>query len=309
MESLAFVTLLLSGPAGKAVHMGKKLPLAITFFLLTFQTVLFAASGQSMFETDKEGSVTAHVENVPLAEVLKNFCATFNLDMKGTPANGESINFTITKGTFDEALKRLMRGHNYVLIQDVAARKPTLILLGKAERRNVEDLPAARVATEPSPYASAVPPSSQLGLTATAPSPTPAAQGSAVSSNTPSVEPRKPQGEESPASVVASAGPAHMPSPTSSATPPMAPNIPGVELPPMPPTLEEAKSTSSNVTPATAFTSRVTVDTPLQIPTQNSSSQTSAQTPPQIPTGSGAAQQKAKPGLDLNDLTPPPIPF
>ena len=309
MEGLAFVILLLPEPARKAVHMGKKLLLGITFFLLTLQTVLFTASGQSIFETDKDGSVTARVVNVPLAEVLKNFCATFNLDMKGTPTNDESINFTITKGTFDEALKRLMRGHNYVLIQDTAAGKPTLILLGKAERRNVEDVPVARVATEPSPYASVVPSSSQQGSTAVAPSPTPAAQGSTLSSNAPSAEPRKPLGEESTASVVASARPAHVPSPTSSATLPMVPNIPGLELPPMPPTLEQAKSTKSSVTAASASTSQATVDTPPQIPTENSSSQTSAQTPPQIPTGSGTIQQKDNPGLDLKDLTPPPIPF
>ena len=309
MEGLAFVTPLLPGPTRKAVHMGKKLLLGITFFLLTFQTVLFTASGQGIFETDKDGTVTARVVNVPLAEVLKNFCATFNLGMKGTPTNDESISFTITKGTFDEALKRLMRGHNYVLIQDAAAGKPTLILLGKAERRNVEDLPAARMTTEPSPYASAVPSSSQEGLTAVAPSPTPALQGSTLSSNAPSAEPRKPQGEESAASVVASARPTHMPSPASSATPPMAPNIPGLELPPVPPTLEQTKSPKSNVTAATASTSQAAVDPPLQIPTENSSSQTSAQTPPQIPTGSDTTPQKAKSSLDLKDLTPPPIPF
>ena len=278
--------------------MGKKLLFAITFYLLTFQTLLFTASGQSIFETDKEGGVTARVVNMPLAEVLKNFCATFNLDMKGTPSNDESINFTITKGTFDEALKRLMRGHNYVLIQDVATGKPTLILLGKAERRNVEDLTVARPATEPSPYASAVPSSSQGSLTAVAaPSPAPAAQGSVLSSDTPSAEPRKPQGEESAASFVPSARPARMPSPVSSATPPMASNIPGLELPPVPPTLEQAKSTRPNVTAATTSISQATVDTPPQIPTQNSSGQTSAQIPPQIPTG-----------LDLKDLAPPPIP-
>ena len=204
-----------------------------------------------------------------------------------------------------------MRGHNYVLIQDAASGKPTLILLGKAERtKYTDDPPVARPAAGPSSYASPVALSSQLGaLAAVAPPPSQAPQGRAPSYNAPSAEPRKQPDEGSATSVVASARPTYTQSPSNATMPPMPPNIPGLELPPMPPTLEQARTAQASVATTVSSTSQANVQGPPQVPGENTSGQTSLQTPPSIPSSPGQDQQKAKPTVDLRDLTPPPIPF
>jgi hypothetical protein len=67
----------------------------------------------------------------------------------------------------------------------------------------------------------------------------------------------------------------------------------------MPPSIEEVRGSGQTVA----------LDSPPQIPAENSSGQAALQTPPEIPTSTTTIQEKPKPKLDLNGLAPPSIPF
>jgi hypothetical protein len=290
-EGLGFGALLSLSLLGRADNMGKKFLLLIPIFLLALLTGSSLASEQRMFELTNEGSITATVVNAPLQEVLKNFCSIFDLEVKGMPGIDALVSLTITKGTFDETLKRLLRGYNYVYMQDATSGKPAIMVFGKAERTKYVDAPPpSRAVAEPMPSPTPLPPSRQSMTSALSPAPRPV-QGAVSSPKTTATELQKPQAEEEPGSVVASARPVSMPSPANSTVPPIPPQIPGLEMPPIPPSLEEAKAASVNVVG------------------ENSSGQASLETPPEIPAGGDAAQPKPKPKADLKDLAPPSMPF
>ncbi len=258
--------------------MGKKFLLLVTVFLLTLPTAQSLASERKMFELDREGSITARVINAPLSDALKDFCDTFNLDIKGRPAGDESVSLSVTGGTFDDTLNRLMRGYNYVLIQEAESHRPTLILLGKAERsKYVEQAPVASVVTSSPAYVPAATPTGQQGLSS---APFYAAlpeQGDPLPSGAQTERPRTQLDGEKARPQVSSAGPAQHPqSQAGSATPPMPPDLAGLEPPPMPPALPQA-------------------------PGEIRPSPDVIVTPPPDP--------KPKPKPDIRDLTPPPIPF
>jgi len=261
--------------------------------LLTFPTIESVVSAQNMFDVDKEGGINISVTNAPLQDVLKNFCSTFNLDVKGVTASNESVSLSITKGTFDETLKRLMRGFNYVLMQDVTSAKLSLVLFGKAGRRKyVEETAAAGAATE-RPAHAVTATSPDHGRSSPSPRPaTVSVQGNGSSRNSVSLERQKQLDEERAGPAMAFAKPVGAQSSTSSELPPIPPSTPGLEMPPAPPTLEQAKGAQSNV-----------------VVGENSSGRASLQTPPEIPVGPNSTQQKAIPKLNLKDFTPPSIPF
>jgi hypothetical protein len=276
--------------------MGKKfLLLTLSLLLITLTIHQTLATEKPVFEIDKGGAITAHATNARLQDLLKNFSTTFNIEVRGTPTTTEPININLSRATFDETLKRLLRGYNYVLIQDDQSKRPAVVILGKAERTKYVD--------EPSPV-------QQQALAAAAPPPpSPASYGTvspqqsispAQSPEPPrksgSVDQPKKQDEPVTDNMVASARPGRS---LRSDTPPMPPQIPGLELPPMPPSLAEVRGSGQTVA----------LDSPPQIPGENSSGQAALQTPPEMPAGDTTTQQKPKPTLDLRDLAPPSIPF
>jgi hypothetical protein len=274
--------------------MGNKFLLPVAIFFLTFSVIESIVNAEkNMFEVDKEGGITSMLTNASLQEVLKNFCSTFKLDLKGATASDETISLTITKGTFDETLKRLMRGYNYVLMQDATSAKLSLMLLGKADRRKyIEGSAGAPAATERVAHAPAAAPPGQRTLPPS-PQPAPASVKDLALSRSPaSAEHQRQPDEERVGSAVTSASPAHTQSSTSSAPPPMPPNISGLEMPPMPPTPEQAKGAQPNV-----------------VAGENSSGVTYLQAPPEIPADRNSTQPKTTPKVGLKDITPPPTPF
>lgn len=274
--------------------MGKNFLILAAFLLLTTPAIQCVALEAHMFEIDKEGNINTTIANAPLQEVLENFCSTFNLELKGTVASNETISLSMPKSTFDETLKRLMRGYNYVLLQDATSDKFSIILIGKAERSKYsEERPATHAATEPPAYEqSTIPPPTQRGLPPSA-QPTAVTARAADSSPAPAAMERQKQSDEEKASggEAAAARQVRTQSSASSTTPPAPPSISGLESPPMPPTLEQAKGNQARA--ATG---------------EDSSHSHALDTPPEIPTTDSEAVQKARPKLDLKDLTPPSIP-
>ena len=305
-EGLHSEALRLLSPPGRGDNMGKKFLLLIPIFLLPIIAGPSFASEQRMFELDKEGSINATVVNAPLQEVLKHFCSTFNLEIRGMPGTDAVVSLSITKGTLDDTLKRLLRGYNYVFMQDATSRKPAIMVLGKAERTKYVDAPPpSRAVAEPMPSPTPLPQSFQGMAPALPPAPA-SVQGTVPSPKTTATDLQRQQDEEGSGPVIASARPVSMRSAT---VPPMPPQIPGLEMPPIPPSLEEAKAANTSVAAVGTTGAETGLERPPQIPGENSSGQTSPETPPQIPTGGNQVQPKPQPRVDLKDLTPPSIPF
>jgi hypothetical protein len=283
---------------------GKKFLLVILIFLVPAGPQ--AAAAPPMFELDGQGRVTAAVTNVPFQQVLQNFCATFDLEVKGAPRIDDPINLTISKGTLHETLTRLLRGYNYVFMQDPGSKKPVVYVFGKAERSKHADTSPSSVAPagpaqSPSPISPA-----QHTVTRAIPPASPPVQGTATANKTEAADGQRQQYEDAAGPVMASARPVTRQAAT---VPPSPPQIPGLEMPPIPPTLEEAKAANTSVAAIGTTSAETALERPPQIPAENSSGQTPDEIPPQIPAGESQAQQKPKPKADLSDLTPPSIPF
>ena len=289
--------------------MGKKfLALILSTFLLALTAQRALAAEKPIFEIAKDGAITAQATNARLQDVLNSFSVMFNVEVRGIPATTEPITINLSRATFDETLKRLLRGYNYVQIHGEASGKPAVVILGKAERAKYVDEPSpARQAAVPSTPAPAPSPGS-YGTLPSRPGTVPA-QASTSPRKSGLVEQQKRQDEPASEAVVASSARpgralrSDMPlTPAQSAgheLPPAPPQIPGLELPPMPPSIEEVRGSGQTVA----------LDSPPQIPAENSSGQAALQTPPEIPTSTTTIQEKPKPKLDLNGLAPPSIPF
>jgi hypothetical protein len=94
-----------------------------------------------------------------LSDVLKSLSHSASFDLKGSYTSSEPISGTFSEITLDEALKRVLRGYNYVFVEPEKTGRPVLILLGKTSRATYPETKA--------PAPSAQPPTA--GLPASAP--------------------------------------------------------------------------------------------------------------------------------------------
>ena len=292
------------GTLGHSVsRMKKNMSLLAAVFLLAFLSGSSLVSAQSVFEVDREGNIRANIVNAPLRDVLYSFCSRFNLEIKGTAPTSDTISLAITKGSVDETLKRLLRGYNYVLMRDTTARRSSVIIMGKTEGSKYADVPRpARAAPEVIPAPMPPPPASR-GLTS-APAPAAGPVHDTVrhpKATTPGEQ--RHHAEETPSPLTASARAANRQIP---AVPPSPPSVPGFEMPPVPPTLEEARIANPTVAAVGIANPETGVQRAPQSTAETSSGRTPIETPPQIPAGANQLQPNPKP--DLKDLTPPPIP-
>ena len=82
----------------------------------------------------KDDKIDADIRAYPLNETLRAMAAKRLFDIKGPLPTGEEITVQLSGVTLDEALKKLMRGYNYVLVDQGASQKPVLMLIGKIQR-------------------------------------------------------------------------------------------------------------------------------------------------------------------------------
>jgi len=78
--------------------------------------------------------VTLQVTDVPLSEVLNILAKSVPLELKGSIPSDERITAQFSNATLEEALNRIMRGYNYVLVQSEGSTKPLLVLMNRIER-------------------------------------------------------------------------------------------------------------------------------------------------------------------------------
>jgi hypothetical protein len=91
-------------------------------------------AGVATIELIGDNKINMHVENRSLNDALRLMTEKKLFDIKGPIPSGETISVSFSSLTLDQALKKLMRGYNYVLMEQPASRKPLLVLMGKIQR-------------------------------------------------------------------------------------------------------------------------------------------------------------------------------
>jgi hypothetical protein len=98
-----------------------------------------------------ERKVTLQVTDVPLNEVLSILAKNVPLEIRGTVPSQDRITAQFSNLSLEEALSRIMRGYNYVLVRPDESVKPLLVVMNKIQRP-IQNEPAS-AGPVPSPVA------------------------------------------------------------------------------------------------------------------------------------------------------------
>jgi hypothetical protein len=123
----------------------------IIFFCILVAPYTHAQS-PPVIKVRSEGTVSMQVVNVPLNEVLAILAKSVPMDIKGIipiPSQ-ELVTLEFSNLSLEEALRRIMRGYNYVLVHMDEPARPVLTVMNRTERiPYVEEAPAAVAPSEP----------------------------------------------------------------------------------------------------------------------------------------------------------------
>ncbi len=120
--------------------------------LVGFVATASYATGTQSIEVSREEKISVNVENGNLNDMLRIMSEKKLFEIKGPVPGSESLTLNFTNLSLEEALKKIMRGYNYVLIRQGESRRPLLVVMGKAERSKYADQPAqppAQTASQP----------------------------------------------------------------------------------------------------------------------------------------------------------------
>lgn len=112
---------------------GLALRVWVGLFLL-FLGVSPSEASQDTLSVTKDGAISARVENLPLNTVIRELSRKVPLEIKGMALGGEQVSLSGRDYTLEEALQRLLRGYNYVLIRPERAGSAVLLVLSTAPR-------------------------------------------------------------------------------------------------------------------------------------------------------------------------------
>jgi hypothetical protein len=87
-----------------------------------------------ILEVTPDERLTAEINDRSLSDVLRAMADKNLFDIRGSLPSGETVSMSFTGVTLSDALKKLMRGYNYVLLRQGPSRKPLLAVMGKIER-------------------------------------------------------------------------------------------------------------------------------------------------------------------------------
>jgi hypothetical protein len=87
---------------------------------------------QPVISVSPDQLISASVADQPLSDVLRAMSEKQLFDMKGTTPYSETISIFFSDLTLEQALKKLMRGYNYVLLNQNEGEKPLLMIMGKS---------------------------------------------------------------------------------------------------------------------------------------------------------------------------------
>jgi hypothetical protein len=109
--------------------------------------------------------ISASIADLSLGEVLRMMSARSLIDVKGPLPPGGIVSATFSGLTLEKALTKLMRGYNYVLVNQGSDEKLLLLIMGKVvrpnptERRTFQRAPARPGANQkPDPKTYYIPP-------------------------------------------------------------------------------------------------------------------------------------------------------
>ena len=79
-------------------------------------------------------TVSLQVVDVPLNEVLNILAKNIPMEIRGTVPSQERITVNFSDLTLEEALSRIMRGYNYVLVRPDESAKALLVVMNRIDR-------------------------------------------------------------------------------------------------------------------------------------------------------------------------------
>ena len=139
--------------------MKRKIEAILRLFLLLFvagalmRPLLARATAPLLDLSLMDSTVSADVDDRPLGEVLRVMAEKGLIEIGGGARGEEPLSVHFRGLTLDQALSRIMRGYNYVVIEQGKARAPLLRVMGKIERAKIE---ASKPSGAPPPPPAAV---------------------------------------------------------------------------------------------------------------------------------------------------------
>lgn len=132
------------------------LPNIIRFLLVVVLCAVIPGTSHAgePHETKAKGerTVTLQVVDVPLNEVLNILAKNIPMEIRGTVSSQERITVNFSNLTLEEALSRIMRGYNYVLMRADESARALLVVMNKIDRgMQVEPASVVPGAVGPSP--------------------------------------------------------------------------------------------------------------------------------------------------------------
>ena len=102
------------------------------------------AGAEDIFRVTKEMHITADITGLPLGQALEILSQNMALEVRGNVAGDERLTLRFSQLTVQQALREMMAGYNYVLIEPGAQGPLVLVIIGKAEKEQIA-LPAPSV--------------------------------------------------------------------------------------------------------------------------------------------------------------------
>lgn len=159
--------------------------IAVNFFAVIMLCGLMpgASDGSELHDikVDNERTVSLQVVDVPLNEVLTILAKNVPMEIRGTVASQERITVQFSNLTLEEALSRIMRGYNYVLVRPDESAKALLVVMNKIDR-TMQTEPASVTPAHGSPVNIPAAAPAQGGRTRPGIQPAPSRQGQEASS-------------------------------------------------------------------------------------------------------------------------------
>jgi hypothetical protein len=136
--------------------------LLAVFVLAGAASPVMAGADAAVLTVTKESRISVDVDNQPLDALLRMMAEKRLFSIGGGIAGNESLTFHFVDLTLPEMLSKILRGYNYVVIDQGKNQPPVLTVLGRVQKDAVAahaDMPAPPAASpEPRSYASPEPP-------------------------------------------------------------------------------------------------------------------------------------------------------
>jgi hypothetical protein len=135
-----------------------------------------ASAARNVIKVTEGGRISADIVDFPLTQLLADLSRNLRIEIKGRPDGNDRLTLHFSHLPLQEALRKIMAGYNYVVIEPgPAGGRLVITILGKAAKTvreaTVPSLPAA--GSPPGAGTPAAPPPAQLPTDRPVPPPPP----------------------------------------------------------------------------------------------------------------------------------------